>query len=92
MALYVFSLYFLNSKLINFTVIIIPIPIPKLYGIKSNCVHVQLGRILDQQIQRQKLPTAIYEAPEAKIGCREQKQGPVHAPDTQQHQRGGQTT
>ena len=30
--------------------------------------------------KRQKLPTAIYEAPGAKIGCWEQKQGTVHAP------------
>ena len=41
----------------------------KLYGTRNNCVHVQLGQILDQKIQRKKKtqPTAISEEPRAKI-------------------------
>ena len=56
-------------------------------------MHVQLGQIMGNKIQKdQKNPTAASEELEAKTGCQEQKQGTAHAPCTQHHQRGGQTT
>ena len=42
--------------------------------------------------KRPKSPTATSEEPGAKAGGQEQKQGTVHAPCTQHHQRGGQST
>ena len=43
----------------------------KLYGTKNNCVHAQLGQILDQEIKRRpKKPTATSEEPGTKTGCR----------------------
>ena len=50
-------------------------------------VYVQLGQILDNNIQKDpKSPTVTSEEPGAKTGCREQKQGTAHAPCTQHHQ------
>ena len=64
----------------------------KLYGTKNNCVHVQLGRILDpKDIKRPKNLTATFEEPGAKTGCWEQMWGTAHAPCTQHHQRGWAT-
>ena len=63
----------------------------KLYGTKNNCVHAQLGQILDpKRYKRPKNPTSTSEEPRAKTGCWEQKQGTEHAPGSQQHLRGGQ--
>ena len=53
----------------------------KLYGTKNNCVHAQLGQILDpKDTKRPKNPTAAFEEPVAKPGRQEQKQGTAHAP------------
>ena len=55
-------------------------------------VHVQLGQILDNKIQKdQKSSTATSEDLGAKTVCHEQKPGPAHAPCTQHHHRDGQT-
>ena len=65
----------------------------KLYGTKNNCVHFQLGQILDpKDTKDKKNPTAISEEPGAKTGCWEQKPGAAHAPLHSTPQRGGQTT
>ena len=65
----------------------------KLYGIKNNCRQVQLGQILHpKDTKRPKIPTASFEEPEEQERCWEQKQGTVHAPCTQHHLSGGQTT
>lgn len=50
----------------------------KWYGTKNNCVHEQLGQILDKNIKRLKFPTAILKS-------LEQTQGAMHAPCTQHH-------
>ena len=56
----------------------------RLYGTKTNCVHAQLGQILDpKDSKRPKTPTATFEEPGAKTGCWEQKQGTAYAPCTQ---------
>ena len=57
-------------------------------------MHVKLGQIMDKKIQKdqKKNPTATSEESGAKTGCQEQKQGTVHAPCTQHHQKGGQNT
>ena len=55
-------------------------------------MHVQLWQILDNKIQRdQKTQLPLLKSQEQKRGG-EQKQGTAHAPCTQHHQRGGQTT
>ena len=64
----------------------------KLYGTKNNCVHAQLGQILDKRYTETKNPTAAFEEPGAKAGGRERKQGTEHARCTQHHLRGGQNT
>ena len=46
----------------------------KLDGTKNNCMHMQLGQILDKRYKDQKNPTATFEEPRAKAGGREQKQ------------------
>ena len=61
----------------------------KLYGTKNNA---QLGQNYGLKTQQPKNSTAISEELGAKTGCREQKQGTEHAPCTQHHLRGGQTT
>ena len=56
-------------------------------------MHGQLGANSGKQdTKRPKRPTAASEEPGAKAGCQELKQGTAHAPCTQHHQRGGQTT
>ena len=58
-------------------------------------MHVQLGRSMDNKIQKRtnkQKPTTTSEELRAKTGCQEPKQGAVHAPRTQQQQRGWQTT
>ena len=46
----------------------------KLYGTKNSCVHMQLGQIMDNKIQRdQKNPTATSEEQGEQTGCREQR-------------------
>ena len=57
----------------------------KLQGTKNNCVHVQLGQIMDKKIQKDQKS----QLPLLKSG--EQKQGTAHAPCTQHHRRGKQT-
>ena len=54
---------------------------------------MQLGQILDNEIQKdQKNPTATSEEPEANNRVLGEKQGTAHAPCTQHHQRGEQST
>ena len=48
-------------------------------------MHVQLGQITNNTVQKGQKPTATSR-------CREQKQGPVLAPFTTHHQGGGQMT
>ena len=64
----------------------------KLYGTKNNCMHAQLGQTLDKRYKETKNPATTFEEPGAKAGGWEQKQGTAHAPCTQHHLRGGQTT
>ena len=45
----------------------------KLYGTKNNCIHMQLGQILDKRYKETKNPTAIFEEPGAKTVCQEEK-------------------
>ena len=52
-----------------------------LYGTKNNCAHAQLGQNYDRGYTiNQKIPIAIFEEPEAKVSCQEEKQGTVHDP------------
>ena len=61
----------------------------KLYGTKNNCVHVQWTNSEPKRYKEtKKNPTATFEEAGAKIGCREQKQGPEHAPSTHTATRG----
>ena len=61
--------------------------------LKVNCMHAQLGQIMDKKMQKtKKTPTATLEEPGAKTGCWEQKQGTEHAPCTQHHLGGEQNT
>ena len=50
------------------------------------------GKFRTKDTKRPKNPTAAFEEPGAKAGDQEQKQGTAHAPCTQRHRRGGQTT
>ena len=46
----------------------------KMYGTKNNCLHEQLGQILDKRYrQTKKTPTATFEEPGSKAGSPEQK-------------------
>ena len=56
----------------------------KLYGTKNNCMHAQLGQIVDKRYKETK-KTATFEEPGAKAGGWEQKQSIVHAPYTHHH-------
>ena len=40
----------------------------KLYGTKINCMHVQLGQILDKRYKETKTPLVTSKEPEAKVG------------------------
>ena len=54
-----------------------------LWGTKNNCVHVQLGQILDKKLQKdQKAQLPL-------LNSWERKQGTAHAPCTQHHRRVG---
>ena len=58
----------------------------KLYGTKNNCMHVQLGQILDQKIQRdRKIQLPL-------LRSLKQKQGTAHVPCIQHHLRDEETT
>ena len=58
----------------------------KLQVTEYNCAHVQLGQIMNNKIQKDQKPNCHF------WGARSQKQGTAHAPCTQHHQGGGQTT
>ena len=54
-------------------------------GTESNCMHAQLGQMMNNKLQKGQNPTATSEVLES-------KQGPAHDLCTQHQHRGGQTT
>ena len=61
-------------------------------GLKiSVCMH-SWGKLWTTRYKKTKNPSATSEEPGAKAGRPEQNQSTVHAPCTQHHQSGGQTT
>ena len=70
----------------------------KLHGAKNNCVHVQLGQILDKRSKETEKPNCHFWRAWSKTGCQEQnwvlgtRQSTEHAPCTCHYLRGGQTT
>ena len=63
----------------------------KLYGAKNNCVHAQLKQILDQSIPNNNPKCYLWRA-RSKNCVSRAKTGSAHAPCTQYHQRGGEST
>ena len=57
----------------------------KLYGTKNNCVHAQLGQILDKKIQKTKKLNCHFWRAASNAGGREQKQGTSNASCTHHH-------
>ena len=67
------------------------------YGTKNNCMHVQLGQILDKKIQRDlkkkpNNPTASFEEPGEQNQRVGSKSGPMKALCTHDHLSSGQAT